>query len=60
MLSYVKVVLILAVVVTSEQADNCNEKGLKRFDELISLGTSFGNINSKFPENEDQLKDWCK
>ena len=64
MTSYVKVTLLLILIqdfmLESDQADNCNENGMKRFDEQFSLATSFGNANSRFPQSDQQLKDWCK
>ena len=64
MISYVKVTIFIVLlqdfVVNSDQSNDCNEKGLKRFDEQISLAVIFGNANSRYPQSEEQLKAWCK
>ena len=56
----ISILSLLASLQLSIQDDTCSPNSFKRFDETISKGTTFGNQLIKFPENQDQLVNWCR
>ena len=61
-LSTMKILFIAVILnfVASSYEQQCDSAGMKKFDEATSVITTAGNINGKFPENEEQLAAWCK
>ena len=53
-------ILISVYFIAVSYQQTCNQTGLDKLDEQSGLLYAVGSPSMKFPENNDQLKVWCK